>query len=212
MRHHPLTIVSAALVLAGCSTVMEADRPSAVNLGNYHAGLKRIEVVEKLGAPISVVNDGGNSCDIYKLYTHGTSTAAKVGIITGEAAADIFTLGLFEAIATPAQAASKAHIHTVLFCYSGDEQLVSVVDQGHKLPTDLPSVSTDHPAATTVQASVPASPPPPAPQPSTPTQQAALSPSVPAPAPSSQKQPVTGKCRPTGLSVQGDTGALHQSC
>ena len=207
MKFHRYTTVLSLLLLGGCSTVMEADRPSAVNLANYHAGLRRIEVVEKLGAPISVVTDNGNSCDIYKLYTHGTSTAAKVGIITGEAAADVFTLGLFEVVATPAQAASKAHIHTVLFCYSSDEHLVSVIDQGHKRATDEPVASVASPSAAPVPAPAPApSQSPPA------THQAALPPNGPSQTPASQKQPAAGNCRPNGLSVQGDSSALRQTC
>ncbi len=110
--------------------MMEANRPSAVNISRYSVGEARLDVLSSLGAPTSTVKDGANSCDIYKLYTKGTSKAGKAGIILTEAAADFFTLGLAEAVATPAEAATKSNLHTVLICYDEREKLVSLRDEG----------------------------------------------------------------------------------
>ena len=130
MNYRGIYIVWVALALAGCSTVMEANRPSAVNINQYKVGDKRIDVVARLGAPLSTMKDDARSCDVYKLYTKGTSKAGKVGIIFTEAAADVFTLGLAEAVATPAEAATKSNSHTVLICYDSSESLVSIRDEG----------------------------------------------------------------------------------
>jgi len=130
MRKLTTIIAVSGLILSGCSTVMEAERPSATNLQSFSVGIPRLQVISRLGAPVSTVKNGDDSCDIYRLYTKGTSTAGKGAIILGEAAADVFTIGLFEAVATPAEAMSKAHPHTVLFCYSASNALVSVTDQG----------------------------------------------------------------------------------
>ena len=123
-----------ALFGAGCSTVMEAERPSATNLGEFHAGERRVDVVAKIGTPTGKIDDSGRSCDVYKLHTKGTNAAGKTGIIVTEAAADLFTAGLAEALLTPAEAASKASPHTVLFCYDTSDILVNVRDAGVDRP------------------------------------------------------------------------------
>ena len=105
---------------------MEANRPDPVDMTQFVVGQKRMTVLADIGAPTATVKDGNNSCDIYKLYTEGHSTAGKVGIATGEAIADVFTLGLAEVIFTPAQAATTDDKHTVIFCYAPDDTLASV--------------------------------------------------------------------------------------
>ena len=122
-------VLAATLSVAGCSTVMEANRPPPVNLAKYSAGEKRMDVIATLGAPKTSVKDGDNSCDVYELYTSGNSKAQKTAVILGEAGADLFTAGLFELVATPAEAATKSKPHTVLMCYSNDN-LISVKDEG----------------------------------------------------------------------------------
>jgi hypothetical protein len=133
MNYCAVAAVVLVFALAGCSTVMEANRPPAVNINQYKVGDRRIDVISRLGAPLNTVKDNANSCDVYKLYTKGTSKAGKVGIIFTEAAADVFTLGLAEAVATPTEAATKSNTHTVLICYDANEALVSIRDEGKAL-------------------------------------------------------------------------------
>ena len=109
---------------------MEAQRPDPVDLHRYTLGQRRIEVLSRLGSPTSSVQDGANSCDVYKLYTNGVSRVGKGAIIATEAAADFFTLGLAEVVATPGEAATKNKLHTVLVCYAPDQTLVSITDEG----------------------------------------------------------------------------------
>lgn len=128
------TIVIAAISLGGCSTVMEANRPAPVNLHRFSVGQRRFDVLSAIGAPVASDKDGVYSCDLYKLYTHGTSAVGKGAIIAGEAAADVFTLGLFEVIGTSGEAATKSKIHTVMFCYSGEGTLAYAKDNGNPVP------------------------------------------------------------------------------
>ena len=114
------------LFLTSCSTVMEANRPDPVDMSQFVVGEKRMSVLAEVGAPMATTKDGNNSCDVYKLYTEGHSTAGKVGIAAGEAIADVFTLGLAEVIFTPAQAATEDNKHAVIFCYAPDDKLISV--------------------------------------------------------------------------------------
>jgi hypothetical protein len=132
-----MALVGASTLVAligGCSTVMEAERPSATNLSEFSSGQRHVDVVAKLGTATGKVDDAGLSCEVYKLHTKGTNMAGKTGIIVTEAAADLFTLGLAEVILTPAQAASKAGVHTVLFCYDGTDTLHKIRDAGVERP------------------------------------------------------------------------------
>ena len=119
-------LLGALLFLGACSTVMEYNRPAPTDLRQFSVGEKRIDVISSVGAPTTSVKDGDNSCDVYKLYTKGPTGARKGAVILGEAGADLFTLGLAEIVLTPAEAATKSHLHTVLLCYSPDEKLVRV--------------------------------------------------------------------------------------
>lgn len=129
--------------LSGCSTVMEAERPSATNLDRFVVGQRRVDIIAEVGPPLSTIDDTGAACDVYKMHTKGTNAAGKVGIIFGEAAADVFTLGLAEVALTPVEAASKAGLHTVMFCYDANQKLASMRDAGNtrNIGPPLPSVS-----------------------------------------------------------------------
>jgi hypothetical protein len=127
---------------------MEAERPSATNLNKFVVGQRRVDVVAEVGPPLSTIDDTGLSCDVYKMHTKGTNAFGKTGIIVGEAAADFFTLGLAEVVLTPAEAASKAGLHTVMFCYDGNQKLASMRDAGNPrnigpMPAPAPQAS-DH--------------------------------------------------------------------
>jgi hypothetical protein len=135
-----------ALMLGGCSTVMEANRPDPVDLQKYSVGEKRMDVIARLGAPESSVKDGDKSCDIYKLYTRGVTKVDKGAIILGEAAADVFTLGLAEAVTTTGEAVTKNKKHTVLICYSVEDLLVSILDEGKSVPAAPVAPATQPPA------------------------------------------------------------------
>jgi outer membrane protein assembly factor BamE (lipoprotein component of BamABCDE complex) len=142
MRKSRVVLVGVALVLGGCSTMMEANRPAAVNLNGFAPGSKRMDVVAQLGSPTSTEADGDRYCDVYSLYTRSVNRAQKGVIMVGEATADILTGGLFEAFATPAEVATKAKKDTVLFCYSNDGSLQSVIDEGKpvkRVQTKLPA-------------------------------------------------------------------------
>ena len=123
-----------ALSAGGCSTVMEATRPDPVDLDKFKPGEARIDIIAEIGSPTSSVKDQDKSCDVYQLYTHGPGAWGKAGIAFGEAAADAFTLGLAEVVATPAEAATRNKLHTVLFCYGSDDRLAVVHESGVAAP------------------------------------------------------------------------------
>src|SRR5436305_14747677 len=95
------------IVLGGCSPIMEVTRPSPVDLSRFTIGENRIDVIAELGTATTNVPDGSQSCDMYKLYTRGPGLAGKAAIAVGEAAADVFTIGLAEILLTPTELATK---------------------------------------------------------------------------------------------------------
>jgi hypothetical protein len=111
---------------SACSPVMEMNRPDPVDISRFKPGDQHLDVIKALGAPVSNLKDGQDSCDIYKLYTRGPNAGGKAAIAFGEVAADIFTLGLAEVIFTPIEAGTKHGKHTVTICYDADEKMTKL--------------------------------------------------------------------------------------
>ena len=150
-----------AFALCGCSTVMEFNRPDPVDLSQFQPGQHRLDVVKVLGPPLTTVNDGPKSCDVYQLYTHGPGGAGKAGIIFVEGVTDVFTLGLAELVSTPVEAGTKNSLYAVTMCYSQDATLLSVEESGKAVNASVPpATASDQVAGTTPPATVNASVPP----------------------------------------------------
>jgi len=126
-------LIASAIGLAACSPVMESNRPDPIDLKQFTVGEDRIKVITTLGAPMSTVENAGNSCDVYQLFTDGPGSGGKVAIAAGEAVADVFTLGLAEVVFTPVEVGTKNAKHTVTFCYGPDTKLVSVQQSDTKV-------------------------------------------------------------------------------
>ena len=120
-----IVLASFLLLGSGCSVVMEATRPEPVDTSQFAVGESHLQVVEALGAPTATVKQGDDSCDVYKLYTHGPGGAGKGAIAAGEAVADVFTLGLAEVVTSPVEGATRDSKHTVTMCYDKDSKLIS---------------------------------------------------------------------------------------
>jgi hypothetical protein len=132
------------LTLGGCSVYMEATRPTPVDLAQFQPGDAHDSVVERLGTPRSTANEAdGASCDFYELYTHGYGPAGKIGIAVVEGAADFFTLGLAEAISTPAEGVTRNETYPVTFCYH-DQKLARISESGQVIA----SAATPSPSET----------------------------------------------------------------
>ena len=159
----PLTLAAAlfldASILSGCSVYMEATRPTPVDLSQFQPGQTHDAVVEQLGAPTGKMGEtDGATCEGYKLYTHGYGAGGKVPIALLEGAADVFTLGLAEAVTTPVEAATKNQLHVVTFCYRNDK-LVRVSEDGHELASTTAASTTAASTGATVDSPLAASTP-----------------------------------------------------
>lgn len=103
-----LLLFLALLFSQGCSVYLAASQPPKVDVGVFGAGgMPRDAVVAKLGAPASSVkHEDGTRTDVYEFHK-GSATGWKVGRATFNLIADIFTLGLWELIASPTELVIK---------------------------------------------------------------------------------------------------------
>jgi hypothetical protein len=145
------SLIIFAATTPGCSVYMEATRPTPVDLTQFQAGQSRDAVVESIGTPIGTTNESdGDSCDSYQLYTHGYGAGGKAGLAVLEGAADVFTLGIAEAVTTPVEGATKNEKRPVLFCYK-DGKLARLTESGKPLISSTP-VTDAAPVADAAQA------------------------------------------------------------
>ena len=96
---------SAALAacLCSCSPLLELSKPDSIDLLEFHPGILRDTVLAKLGPPLASAPHQEQVCDFYKVYTTTARVGVRAGVALVEAAGDVATLGLSEAVFTPAE-------------------------------------------------------------------------------------------------------------
>jgi hypothetical protein len=99
-----LAIGIASLFSSGCGVYMAFTQPPRVDTEALEAGgMSRDVVIERLGAPkSSVKNTDGTREDTFEYY-EGSSSGWKIGRGIFHLIADIFTIALWEIIATPTE-------------------------------------------------------------------------------------------------------------
>ena len=93
-----------AVGASGCSVVMAAKQPSKKDVGLLSVGIPRNLVLAELGQPIATESKNGKRVEVYS-FVQGYAKAARVGRSIAHGAADVLTLGLWEAVGTPTEAA-----------------------------------------------------------------------------------------------------------
>jgi outer membrane protein assembly factor BamE (lipoprotein component of BamABCDE complex) len=95
-------ILLALVGLMGCSVYMASTQPDKKNLDVLKAGTPRSQVIAELGTPTWAGERDGSKVDVFA-FKQGYSTGAKVGRALFHGVADIFTVGLWEAVGTPTE-------------------------------------------------------------------------------------------------------------
>lgn len=90
------------IIAGGCAVYMAANQPNAKDLTVLSAGQPRARLIAELGPPVSTQTDKGVRTDIFS-FTQGYSGGAKAGRAVLHGAADVFTMGLWEAVGTPTE-------------------------------------------------------------------------------------------------------------
>jgi hypothetical protein len=114
----------ALLLMAGCSVATGASHSDPVDMKQFMIGESRFQVIGVLGAPRTTIQQGANSCDVYRLDINGPA-GRKAAIAPIEAVADVLRLGSAEVASSHADAATRSETHAVTMCYGPKGTLVS---------------------------------------------------------------------------------------
>jgi hypothetical protein len=91
-------------LLASCSVVMATKQPSLKDMNVFRPGTERDVVIAQVGVPVSTEKLPDGRKDIYT-FIQGYSSGAKAARAIFHGAADVFTIGIWEAIGTPIEGA-----------------------------------------------------------------------------------------------------------
>ena len=116
---------------SGCSVFMAAKQPPKKDLSVLTAGTHRARLIAEFGAPIHTETKDGNKVDVFK-FVQGYSTGAKTGRAVFHGAADVFTLGLWEVVGTPTEAAFDGQDMAVQVSYDAQDKVTESVVLKHK--------------------------------------------------------------------------------
>jgi hypothetical protein len=108
----------------GCSAVMAAKQPGKKDLSVLDAGTPRSHVIAELGAPVWAGERDSNKVDVFA-FRQGYSKGARAGRAFFHAAADVFTLGLWEVVGTPIESVASGTDVKAEVTYDEDDRVKS---------------------------------------------------------------------------------------
>ena len=97
-----LLITVLVLPVSGCSVFLAAQQPPAKNIELFKVGTPRNELLSEFGQPFISEITEGKKIEIF-IFLQGYNRVTKAGRVIFHAAADVFTLGLWEIIGTPTE-------------------------------------------------------------------------------------------------------------
>ena len=109
----------------GCAVVLAAKQPDAKDLSVLTPGTPRSMVVGELDPPVWSGERAGAKVEVFA-FVDGYSKATKAARAFFHAAADVFTLGLWEVVGTPTEAIFTGSKMKVEVVYDTHDQVVSV--------------------------------------------------------------------------------------
>jgi hypothetical protein len=120
--------ILAMLFVTGCSIAMSANRqsykgdPSVIQVG-----VDRQIIETTLGPPDLTTNlDNNRAKAIYKIDPNAVRSGTKNAEVAGNVVADIFTLGLWEIVATPIELGSQDKLTNYIITYDADQKVQTV--------------------------------------------------------------------------------------
>lgn len=118
-------LLSSMLILQGCSVFMAARQPDYKDLNVLSKGVPRSKVVAELGAPILTEEKEGKKVDVFA-FKQGYGKGNKTARACFHAAADIWTLGLWEIIGTPAELIASGKKMQVEVAYNANDEVEQI--------------------------------------------------------------------------------------
>jgi hypothetical protein len=114
-----LVLIGVFVSMIGCAVVKATNQPDKKNLSVFSAGTPRSYVIAEVGSPTFTEEKDGQRIDIFA-FTQGYSKGAKVGRAFFHGAADLVTLGMWEVVGTPFEAAVNGTDMKIQVTYSDD--------------------------------------------------------------------------------------------
>ena len=135
-------------VASGCSVWMETKRPQYTDVTSVQKGTPRYIAAAVLGKPIQTYTKDGKDVDVFQADPKGRYTGTKVGVSIFNSVADIFSLGMWEAVATPAELLTKHKLTTYVVTYAADQTVDSIeAVTAPPKPTEQVAAVTNSPSA-----------------------------------------------------------------
>ena len=126
----PLVTLFSLSALTGCSSSLPIVHPDPVDLSQFNQSNTLFDVVGVVGEPQGSIVNLGETCEIYRIYTHGLNKAEKAGVAFAQGITDIGTLGIAQLVVWgPVHAAGAPRIHTVMFCFDKNTNLMDLYDK-----------------------------------------------------------------------------------
>ena len=120
-------LVVCCISFSGCAVVMAARQPDKKNLKILNVGAPRNSVLAEFGSPVGTeTNSDGNKVDVFQ-FKQGFDTATKATRSLVHGVADVFTLGLWEVVGTPAEAIFGGKDMAIKVTYDKDEKVKDIV-------------------------------------------------------------------------------------
>lgn len=110
------------LALTGCSVYRASHQPTLKDMSVLTPGTSRDRVIAEFGAPVDSEPYGDGKKDVYT-FVQGYSETAKTGRAFFHGAADILTIGLWEVVGTPLEAAFDGKKISVSVIYDKKERV-----------------------------------------------------------------------------------------
>ena len=121
-----LTALVAVLLVNGCSVFMAAKQPGKLDVSLFKVGNPRALLLAEFGLPVVSETKDGKKVEIFK-FKQGYSSGSKAGRAVFHGVADVFTLGLWEVVGTPAEGAFDGNDMAYQVTYDKDERISEVV-------------------------------------------------------------------------------------
>jgi hypothetical protein len=143
MRYiYKLILILSLYSLSGCSVYMAANQPPAKNIDLFKVGTPRSALLAEFGYPTSSEVKEGKKYDIYR-FTQGYSGGAKAGRAMAHGIASVLTLGIWEVIGTPVEAANSGDLTAYEVGYGSDDRVDVVISLIQTANTSASPASTD---------------------------------------------------------------------
>jgi len=126
MKKSASILLPLCLLLTSCSVYMAANKPSKKDLNVLDIGTPRDVILGEFGPPNKTIhNEEGELVESWS-FKQGDSTGVKVVKTAFHAAADVFTLGLWEVVGTPAEIILEQDLRTYIVTFDKDENVKGV--------------------------------------------------------------------------------------